>query len=80
MGTDGRTAVPRGIGDGDVTGPVVYVNGASKDDLAEIDSEHVSLQGAVGHGAFGRAGGGIRSVNPSWIPTTSCASAASPRS
>ena len=34
-------------GDGDVTGPVVYVNAASKDDLAELDARHVSLQGAV---------------------------------
>jgi N-acetylated-alpha-linked acidic dipeptidase len=34
-------------GDGDVTGPLVYVNGASKDDIAELDTRHVSLQGAV---------------------------------
>jgi len=54
-------------GDGDVTGPVVYVNGASKDDLAEIDSEHVSLQGAVAMVRLSAPGGGIRSVNPSWI-------------
>lgn len=54
-------------GDGDVTGPVVYVNGASKDDLAEIDTEHVSLQGAVAMVRLSAPGGGIRSVNPSWI-------------
>jgi N-acetylated-alpha-linked acidic dipeptidase len=34
-------------GDGDVTGPLVYVNGASKDDITELDARHVSLQGAV---------------------------------
>ena len=54
-------------GDGEVTGPVVYVNGASKDDLAEIDSEHVSLQGAVAMVRLSSPGGGIRSINPSWI-------------
>jgi N-acetylated-alpha-linked acidic dipeptidase len=56
-------------GDGDVTGPVVYVNAATKDDLAEIDAEHVSLKGAV---AIVRLSvpnaGGFRSLDPSWIP------------
>jgi N-acetylated-alpha-linked acidic dipeptidase len=54
-------------GDGDVTGPVVYVNGASKDDLAEIDGEHVSLQGAVALVRLSAPGGGIRAIDPSWI-------------
>ena len=34
-------------GDGTVTGPVVYVNTASKDDFAELDAQHVSLKGAI---------------------------------
>src|SRR5579863_3366989 len=34
-------------GDGDVTGKVVYVNTASKDDLEELDAQHVSLKGAI---------------------------------
>jgi N-acetylated-alpha-linked acidic dipeptidase len=56
-------------GDGDVTGPVVYVNTASKDDFAEIDSEHVNLQGAVAMVRLSApGGGGIRSINPSWVP------------
>lgn len=55
-------------GDGDVTGPVVYVNTASKDDLTEIDAEHVSLKGAVALVRLGApGGGGLRSVNRSWI-------------
>jgi N-acetylated-alpha-linked acidic dipeptidase len=55
-------------GDGDVTGPVVYVNGASRDDLAEIDAEHVSLQGAVALVRLGAPGaGGYRNLTPTWI-------------
>jgi N-acetylated-alpha-linked acidic dipeptidase len=55
-------------GDGDVTGPVVYVNAASKDDLAEIDAEHVSLKGAIVVVRLGApGGGGIRSLNPSYV-------------
>jgi N-acetylated-alpha-linked acidic dipeptidase len=55
-------------GDGDVTGPVVYVNTASKDDLAEIDGEHVSLKGAIALVRLGApGGGGIRAADPSWI-------------
>jgi N-acetylated-alpha-linked acidic dipeptidase len=55
-------------GDGTVTGPVVYVNTASKDDLAEIDARHVSLQGAVVLVRLGApGGGGIRSLDPSYI-------------
>ncbi len=34
-------------GDGDVSGPLVYVNTGSKDDIAELDAKHVSLKGAV---------------------------------
>ncbi len=56
-------------GDGTVTGPVVYVNTASKDDLALIDARHVSLKGAV---AIVRlsvpGGGGLRALNPAYIP------------
>jgi N-acetylated-alpha-linked acidic dipeptidase len=55
-------------GDGDVTGPVVYVNSASKDDLTEIDARHVSLKGAVALVRLGApGGGGLRNVNRSWI-------------
>ncbi|MGA8576166.1 MAG: M28 family peptidase [Candidatus Cybelea sp.] len=56
-------------GDGDVTGPVVYVDTASKDDLTEIDAEHVSLKGAVALVRLGAPGaGGLRNINRSWIP------------
>jgi N-acetylated-alpha-linked acidic dipeptidase len=55
-------------GDGDVTGPVVYVDTASKDDLAEIDAQHVSLEGAIALVRLSAPGGGsIRTVDPSWI-------------
>jgi N-acetylated-alpha-linked acidic dipeptidase len=54
-------------GDGDVTGPVVYVNTASKDDLAEIDAEHVSLQGAIVVVRLSAPGGGVRALNPSYV-------------
>lgn len=54
-------------GDGDVTGRVVYVNAASKDDLAEIDAKHVSLQGAVAIVRLGApGGGGIANLDPSY--------------
>jgi N-acetylated-alpha-linked acidic dipeptidase len=56
-------------GDGDVTGPVVYVDAASKDDLTEIDAQHVSLKGAIALVRLSApGGGGIRSIDPSWIP------------
>ncbi len=45
-------------GDGDVTGPVVYVNTASKADLDEIDADHVSLKGAIALVRLGAPGGG----------------------
>jgi N-acetylated-alpha-linked acidic dipeptidase len=54
-------------GDGDVTGPVVYVNTASKSDLAEIDGQHVSLKGAVALVRLSAPGGGIRTLDPTWI-------------
>ncbi len=55
-------------GDGTVTGPVVYVNTASKDDLAEIDARHVSLQGAVAIVRLAApGGGGVRSLDPTYI-------------
>jgi len=55
-------------GDGDATGAVVYVNTAGRDDLAEIDAEHVNLQGAVALVRLGApGGGGIRSLTPTWI-------------
>ena len=56
-------------GDGDVTGPVVYVDAATKDDLTEIDAEHVSLKGAVAIVRLSAPNaGGFRSLDPSWIP------------
>ncbi len=56
-------------GDGTVTGPVVYVDAATKDDLAEIDADHVSLKGAIALVRLGApGGGGIRNANRSWIP------------
>jgi N-acetylated-alpha-linked acidic dipeptidase len=53
-------------GDGDVTGPLVYVNGASKDDMAELDALHINLQGAI---ALVRtsAGGAPGRFDPSYI-------------
>ncbi len=45
-------------GDGDVTGPVYYVNAASKEDLAELDSLHVNLQGAIAVVRLSAPGGG----------------------
>ncbi|HEV3090539.1 MAG TPA: M28 family peptidase [Candidatus Cybelea sp.] len=55
-------------GDGTVTGPVVYVNAASKDDLAELDAQHVRLNGAVALVRLGApSAGGISSLDPSWI-------------
>lgn len=55
-------------GDGDATGPVVYVNTASKDDLATLDAEHVSLNGAVALVRLAApGGGGFRNLDPTWI-------------
>lgn len=55
-------------GDGDVTGPVVYVDTASKDDLGEIDARHISLQGAVAIVRLGAPGsGGFRTLDPTYV-------------
>jgi N-acetylated-alpha-linked acidic dipeptidase len=55
-------------GDGDVTGPVVYVNAASRDDLAEIDAQHVSLKGAIALVRLGApGGGGFAAIDPTWV-------------
>lgn len=55
-------------GDGTVTGPVVYVNTASKDDLAEIDARHISLQGAVAMVRLSPPGaGGFRTLDPTYV-------------
>ena len=53
-------------GDGTVTGRVVYVNGASKDDLAEIDSRRISLRGAVALVRLGAPGAG-RLPDPHYV-------------
>ncbi len=54
-------------GDGDVTGPLVYVNGAAKDDMAELDARHVSLQGAVALVRLSAGGGGFRNFDPAYV-------------
>src|SRR5579871_1452385 len=55
-------------GDGDATGPVVYVNAASKADLTEIDAQNVSLKGAIALVRLSApGGGGFRNADPSWI-------------
>lgn len=48
-----------GSGDGDVTGPVYYVNEASKDDLTKLDQMGVNLRGAVAIVRLGAPGGGF---------------------
>ncbi len=54
-------------GDGTVTGPVVYVNAASKDDMTELDAQHVSLKGAVVIVRLSApGGGGFRAPDPSY--------------
>ncbi|HEV3154897.1 MAG TPA: M28 family peptidase [Candidatus Baltobacteraceae bacterium] len=55
-------------GDGDVTGPVYYVNAAAKDDLADLDAEHVNLNGAVVIVRLSAPGGGglPRSFDPKY--------------
>src|SRR5579885_1400972 len=55
-------------GDGDVTGPVYYVNAAAKDDLAELDAQHVNLNGAVVIVRLSAPGGGgiPRSFDPKY--------------
>ncbi|HTC29169.1 MAG TPA: M28 family peptidase [Candidatus Acidoferrum sp.] len=54
-------------GDGTVTGPVVYVNTASKDDFAELDAQHVSLKGAIVIVRLSAPGGrGILGIDPTY--------------
>lgn len=54
-------------GDGTVSGPVVYVNTASKDDMTELDAEHVSLKGAVVIVRLSApGGGGFAALDPSY--------------
>jgi N-acetylated-alpha-linked acidic dipeptidase len=55
-------------GDGTVTGPVVYVNTASKDDMTELDARHVSLKGAVVIVRLSApgGGGGFANLDPSY--------------
>jgi N-acetylated-alpha-linked acidic dipeptidase len=55
-------------GDGDVTGPVVYVNAATKADLTEVDARHISLKGAIALVRLAAPGlSGIRALDPHWI-------------
>jgi N-acetylated-alpha-linked acidic dipeptidase len=55
-------------GDGDITGPVVYVNTASRADLAEIDADRVSLKGAIALVRLSApGGGGFAAIDPTWI-------------
>lgn len=54
-------------GDGDVTGPVVYVNTASRADMDVLDAKHVSLKGAVAMIRLGApGGGGIGAIDPTY--------------
>ncbi len=46
-------------GDGDVTGPLYYVNTASKDDMDDLDAMHVNLRGAVAIIRLSAPGGGL---------------------
>lgn len=48
-------------GDGDVTGPVVYVNSGSKADIETLDEQHISLKGAVVLMRLGAPGAGFLS-------------------
>lgn len=55
-------------GDGDVTGPVYYINGGSKADFATLDEMGVNLRGAVVIVRLGAPGGGglARGFDPSF--------------
>lgn len=54
-------------GDGTVTGPVVYVDTASKDDMTELDAQHVSLKGAVVIIRLSApGGGGLAAIDPTY--------------
>lgn len=55
-------------GDGDATGPLVYVNAASKDDFAELDARHVSLSGAIALVRLSAGGApGFRTFDPTFV-------------
>ncbi len=54
-------------GDGDVTGPLYYVNAASKDDFDVLDDMHVNLRGAVVLVRLSAPGGGfLRGFDPKY--------------
>ncbi len=54
-------------GDGDVTGPLYYINGGSKSDFATLDDMHANLHGAVVIMRLGAPGGGfLRAFDPSF--------------
>jgi N-acetylated-alpha-linked acidic dipeptidase len=54
--------------DGTVTGRVVYVNAAAKDDMAELDARHINLSGAVAIVRLAAPGGAgpFRNVDPAY--------------
>jgi N-acetylated-alpha-linked acidic dipeptidase len=54
-------------GDGDVTGPLVYVNTAGKSDLAELDAKHVSLKGAVAMVRLSAGGSILSGFDPKYV-------------
>ncbi|HET7814260.1 MAG TPA: M28 family peptidase [Candidatus Baltobacteraceae bacterium] len=53
-------------GDGNVTGPVYYINAGSKDDFQKLDDMGVNLRGAVVIVRLGGGGGGARAFDPSF--------------
>jgi len=54
-------------GDGDVRGPLYYVNTASEDDLAMLDAMHVNLRDAIVLIRYAAGGGGAaRPFNPAF--------------
>jgi N-acetylated-alpha-linked acidic dipeptidase len=54
-------------GDGDVTGRLVYVNAAGKEDMAELDARHVSLRGAIALVRLSAGAGGLRGFDPTYM-------------
>lgn len=51
--------------DGTVTGRVVYVNAAAKDDMTELDARHINLEGAVAIVRLSAPNsGGLRDIDP----------------
>jgi N-acetylated-alpha-linked acidic dipeptidase len=55
-------------GDGDVSGPLYYVNAASKADIDDLDAMHVNLRGAIVMIRLGAPGGGgfARAFDPKY--------------